>query len=112
MVTKTSNKYVNYIENNKKIGECVSDIITGPWNNAPSGRNNIFDDRVEAVDPFSNEIMQQLEKAHNEIAALQKQIKLKDQQLLEKDKQVQYKILYMYSNFFACLFNCFICLNY
>uniref|UniRef100_A0A1X7SIW0 Uncharacterized protein n=1 Tax=Amphimedon queenslandica TaxID=400682 RepID=A0A1X7SIW0_AMPQE len=40
--------------------------------------------RVEIFDPFNNEIMQQLEKAQNGIAALQKQIKLKDQQLLEK----------------------------
>lgn len=48
----------------------------------------MFSFRVEAVDPFSSEIMQQLEKSQNEVAALKKQIMQKDQQLLEKDKTV------------------------
>ena len=49
----------------------------------------VFSFRVEAVDPFSSEIMQQLEKSQNEVAALKKQIMQKDQQLLEKDKTVR-----------------------
>ena len=49
----------------------------------------MFSFRVEAVDPFSSEIMQQLEKSQNEVAALKKQIMQKDQQLLEKDKTVR-----------------------
>ena len=66
------------------------------WNEVNSSINTInvhyffvFSFRVEAVDPFSSEIMQQLEKSQNEVAALKKQIMQKDQQLLEKDKTVR-----------------------
>lgn len=44
--------------------------------------------RMETMDPLASGLVQQNEKLQNEITSMKKQISLKDQQLLEKDKMI------------------------
>lgn len=44
--------------------------------------------RMEVPDPLSTELMQETEKLKTELSSMKKQMSLKDQQLLDKDKVV------------------------